>query len=627
MRVLIHSNSPNSPTGYGVATAHLARSLKAAGHEVAISAYYGQPTGLGEWEGIPVLPAAGESYGNDILHEHALRWFNGDPLGGWIIPIMDVFGLIPSAEMLSQFNVAAWTPVDHFPLPSGCLEFFKKSGAVPIAMSRWGEDLLRKSGLDPLYAPLTVDTDVFKPLDDAKTVCGLDGDRFVVMINGMNKGWHFHRKGYPEAFWAFGQFAKDHPDALLYVHAEQLGGHAGGINLIDLAVHAGIPEHQIKFCDQYAYRCGFIPQEHLVATYSAADVLLAPSRGEGFGIPLIEAQACGTPVIVTDFSAQPELVGAGWKVFGFPEWDAAQTATTIKADIPALIDALEQSYTERGSVENRAAAIAKAAEYDTAKVFDECWVPILAELDGQPSLSLEREPIPAIKGVDVLVPVLDRPGNVAPLVESFNATQKGVASLWFIVDKDDRDEIEAVKAAGGEYLYSDRGGSFAQKVNSGFEQTEAPWVFICGDDVRFHAGWIDEARRLSGTFDVIGTNDSDNPEVGNPRVKAGAHADHFFVRRSYVAEHGASLDGLVAHEGYRHFYTDVEIVELAKARGVFTPCLESVVEHMHPDLGKAEVDETYQKGWSARESDEKEWRKRAPLVGMQSTSRRKVRSA
>jgi hypothetical protein len=51
------------------------------------------------------------------------------------------------------------------------------------------------------------------------------------------------------------------------------------------------------------------------------------------------------------------------------------------------------------------------------------------------------------------------------------------------------------------------------------------------------------------------------------------------------------------------------------------------VEHLHPDLGKAEVDATYQEGWSHRAADEKQWRKRAPLVQMQRDGKGKVRAA
>jgi glycosyltransferase involved in cell wall biosynthesis len=624
VRILIHSNGPNVPTGYGIQTAQLARHLKHAGHEVAISVYYGHQTGLGQWEGIPLLPCSGEAYGNDLLPEHALRWFDGDPLGGWIVTCMDVFGLVN--PVLSEFNIAAWTPVDHFPVPKAVLEFFQRTDAVPVAMSQWGQKQLRDAGLDALYAPLTVDTSVFKPVPDAKRVCGLDDqDRFVVMMNGMNKGAYHHRKGFPEAFFAFGLFAKNHPDALLYVHAEQWGPHAQGINLVELAMGRGIPEHQIKFCDQYAYRCGFIGPDMLAAAYSAADVLLAPSRGEGFCVPLIEAQACGTPVIVTDFSAQPELIGAGWKVDGEPEWEAALASDYIKASIPAVVQALEEAYEQRDSAENREAAMAKAAEYEPARVFSECWQPILEELSGVPA-GVDREPIPNRDGVAVVVPVLSRPQNVKPLVESFRNTQRGVANLYFIVDEDDYDEVNAIRDVGAAYITSTRGPSFAQKVNTAFEDTVEPWLFICGDDVRFHDGWIDAARKLSDRFDVIGTNDSPTGD-GNPKVASGSHADHFFIRRSYVDQQGGCLGGLVCHEGYRHFYADVETVELAKARGVFTPCLESIVEHLHPDLGKAEVDEVYKKGWGERARDEQEWRKRAPLIQMQRVGRGKVRVA
>lgn len=630
MRILLHSNGPNTNTGYGIQTAQLARRLRDAGHEIAITVYYGHSTGLGQWEGIPLLPTSGDDYGNNSLVEHAIRWFGGDPLSGWVIPIMDVFGLLPAAEVLARFNVAAWTPIDHNPVPDAIRDFFKKTSAVPIAMSEWGQSMLKGVGLDPLYAPLAIDTNVFKPVDDAKKVCGLEEDRFITMMNGMNKGWVWDRKGFGEAFDAFGQFAMNHDDALLYVHSDASGHTAQGFDLVTRAMRAGIREHQLKFVDQYSYNHGFIPPEHLAAVYSAADVFLAPSRGEGFGLPTVEAQACGTPVIVTDFAASPELVGAGWKVPGQACYEAAQQSYGVTPHIPAIIKALEASYEERGSEINSQAAIVKAREYDCDAVFQKYWKPILEHLDGGEALPLDREPIPTSNAVAVLVPALDRPQNVAPLVKSFNATQKGVASLYFVCDRGDTEQIAAVVEAGVQVLYSDHGHTFAQKINSGFEQTEEPWIFVAGDDVRFHRGWIDAARKLSERYDVIGSNDrapGEDRAPGNPRVASGGHSDHFFIRRMYAEKYGASLDAVVAHEGYSHFYTDVEIVELAKARGVFTPCLESHVEHLHPDLGKAEIDDTYRKGWGKREADEREWRKRAPLVAMQRTSAGKVRAA
>jgi glycosyltransferase involved in cell wall biosynthesis len=54
---------------------------------------------------------------------------------------------------------------------------------------------------------------------------------------------------------------------------------------------------------------GYVPQEHLVSLYNAADLFVYPSLYEGFGLPLLEAMACGTPVITSNRSSLPEVVG------------------------------------------------------------------------------------------------------------------------------------------------------------------------------------------------------------------------------------------------------------------------------------------------------------------------------
>ncbi len=56
---------------------------------------------------------------------------------------------------------------------------------------------------------------------------------------------------------------------------------------------------------------GFVRDEDLPAIYSLASVFAFPSWYEGFGLPVLEAQACGTPVVVADNSSLPEVVGDG----------------------------------------------------------------------------------------------------------------------------------------------------------------------------------------------------------------------------------------------------------------------------------------------------------------------------
>lgn len=54
---------------------------------------------------------------------------------------------------------------------------------------------------------------------------------------------------------------------------------------------------------------GYVSHEDLIAAYQRADLLVNPSRYEGFGIPLIEAMRCGVPVVCCDGGAQAEVVG------------------------------------------------------------------------------------------------------------------------------------------------------------------------------------------------------------------------------------------------------------------------------------------------------------------------------
>jgi glycosyltransferase involved in cell wall biosynthesis len=608
MRFLIYGNSPRAGTGYGVQIAHLARGLKRDGHNVAVACTYGHQTGVGEWDSghgpVTLYPSGWLENSVDVLALHALHWFGGDPKAGWIITLTDQWILNP--VNLDDFQVVAWTPVDHWPLPPEVLKFFHKNRqARPVAMSKYGQQQMIEAGLAADYVPLAVNTTMFQHRDTVNTgseetpirelLAIPDTAKFVVAMVAMNKDPD-DRKGFEAAFRAFGRFWREHQDAYLYVHADRYGIAGSQLNLIELAKHCAIPPHAIGFSNTWAMQIGF-SIEMMAAIYSAADVLLCPSKGEGFGVPMIEAQACGTPVIATDFTAQSELVGAGWKVSGQLLFDAKQYASYLAANHGDVTDALMAAYKAQGDKKLTQDAIAFAADYDARLVYDTYWRPVIKSLEPyQPDANK-----PKMRLVDVIVPYL-RESNRERLERSFNTTNDGSARL--VIVQTEGDELR----------------TYAQNVNAAVSCSSADWVCVVGDDVEFHPGWIEAARGLSDRYDVIGTNDSQPGRTRNPLVANGSHADHFFIRRTYIDDEGPSLDGpgICAPECYGHWYVDREIIELAKARKVFAPCLESVIEHHHPGYDGNEAardaDPVYAKAPVTADADLKTWMKRAPIV-------------
>jgi hypothetical protein len=206
--------------------------------------------------------------------------------------------------------------------------------------------------------------------------------------------------------------------------------------------------------------------------------------------------------------------------------------------------------------------------------------------------------------VAVVVPVLGRPHNAEPFMRSLNASTDHATVYAVAGPEETREAFHATVTAwvaAGAQVVTGPAVSFAAKVNGGYYVTKEPWVFIVGDDVEFHPGWLERALAAAGDkYHVVGTND-----LGNPRVMAGEHATHMLIRRSYINDVGASWDGpkRVCHEGYHHWFCDDEIVTAAKRRGVWTMALDSIVEHLHPTWGKGEMDNVYELGASHADED------------------------
>lgn len=382
--ILWASNSPFATSGYGTQTAQAITRLARDGHRIAVACNWGveDTSGL-SWNGIPLLPKGYESHSQDVVEAYFHYWADRNPgLAPLLVTLYDVW-IYNHKQWDSIPQIASWVPVDRAPVPPLVAEFCRRPNVTPLAMSRFGEAKLAEAGIESIYIPHGIDTSVFKPtgfvLDrDGNPVTGrqlmrVPDDAFVVGMVSMNKGRLPNRKSFGEAFMAFGMFARQYPDAVLYVHTEATGAMVG-IDLRELAGACHIPPDQIVFVDEFTRRMG-VAQETMAAIYSGMDVLLIPSMGEGFGIPLVEAQSCGTRAIASNFSAQPELLGDGWLVDGQPFWDPDQRSFLWTPYIPSIVEGLMAAYEVRG--QESAKAIDFVRQYDADYVFDAHWRPAM----------------------------------------------------------------------------------------------------------------------------------------------------------------------------------------------------------------------------------------------------------
>lgn len=362
--ILIHSNGPHVRSGYGKQALHAGKILRELGHDVAFSCFSGLGGQPIRWEDFTMFPSGVLEFGVDTIASHALT-FGADI----IIPIMDFWKLAPAAAQLRQIRAERNIRTVGLVINDCVAEnggpgmpdqaALAATGATPAAVSRFGQRCLKAVSADPLYLPHAVDTDVFKPIpqDAARTEFGsprMDG--FVIGIMAANRD--LIRKGFIEQLGAFQTFSARHDDARLALFTVPSGPGAQ-LDLVQVATDFGVLDKCV-FMPVYEQVTGLLTDEFTAGWYSSLDVLSMCSYGEGFGVPLIEAQACGTPVVATDCSAMTELaLPAGWLVDADRFWNPQHRAWWYRPREASIVDAWEEIYAERGDSSQAAMRVAQ----------------------------------------------------------------------------------------------------------------------------------------------------------------------------------------------------------------------------------------------------------------------------
>jgi glycosyltransferase involved in cell wall biosynthesis len=169
--------------------------------------------------------------------------------------------------------------------------------------SRWGVATFAAAGVDvPIYAmPLGYDPARFHPDLPVRRASGYYTFLSIFEWNE-RKAPEVLLRGYAAAF-------TQRDDVLLLLRVNNFDSRVDVARQIaDLGLPADGPPVAILYNQQ-------LDAANLGSLYRSADCFVLPTRGEGWGMPLLEAMACGLPVIATDWSAQTEFLHPG---VGYP---------------------------------------------------------------------------------------------------------------------------------------------------------------------------------------------------------------------------------------------------------------------------------------------------------------------
>jgi len=174
---------------------------------------------------------------------------------------------------------------------------------IPVVATEYAKHQLKEINIDAKVIPHGVDTEIFNSQHSNEYREHLKWtDKFVYLSVNRN----IWRKTIPYLLMAFKKVKEIYPDSILVLLMAPV--EPGGYDLNSYIRILGLTNKDVMFHSSYTSVVENLSPNELAGVYKAADAFVTSSLGEGFGLPILESMACGTPVIGPRNSSFPELI-------------------------------------------------------------------------------------------------------------------------------------------------------------------------------------------------------------------------------------------------------------------------------------------------------------------------------
>lgn len=364
LRVLLFSTLyPSSARpGHGIFVETRLRHLLASGQVDAkvvapVPWFHSTDPRHGEYAKMAATPRAESRHGVEVLHP---RYLLPPRVGQHVAPFMLALGAAPTVRRLLRDGYDFDVIDAHYYYPDGvAAALLARRFGKPFVVTARGSDLnvigryaLSRRMMNWAARRAATSIGVCEALTDVLHDWGHERDRLQVIRNGVDlERFRPHEpataaaalglrggpillcvgnlvevKGHALALEALGVLSRTHPDARLLLIGE------GG-----LRERLTAQARSLGLADRVTF-VGRVPNDQLAPWYSAADVLVLPSHSEGWANVLLEAMACGTPVVATDVGGSSEVIRDARVGRLVAERSAAQMADAIAAVLRECAD-------------------------------------------------------------------------------------------------------------------------------------------------------------------------------------------------------------------------------------------------------------------------------------------------